>query len=77
MHTILIATEITHLAQRLSEVPLGRSASVAKATERSQRLLIAKIGAERNGDARMQHAISFSRRLAACGARDMTSNDEW
>jgi hypothetical protein len=34
MHTILTATEINRLAQRLSQTPLGRSASTAAASER-------------------------------------------
>jgi hypothetical protein len=51
MHTILTATEINHLAQRLSEAPLGRSASVAAATERFQRLLAARIGPARAAEA--------------------------
>ena len=51
MHTILTATEINRLAQRLSEAPLGRSASVAAAAERFQRLLATKIGPARAADA--------------------------
>jgi hypothetical protein len=51
MHTILTATEINRLAQRLSRTPLGRSASVAAATERFQRLLAAQIGPARAADA--------------------------
>jgi hypothetical protein len=51
MHTTLTATEINRLAQRLSQTPLGRSASVAKAAERFQRLLAAKIGPARAADA--------------------------
>jgi len=51
MHTILTATEINRLAQRLSRTPLGRSASVAKAAERFQRLLAAQIGPARAADA--------------------------
>ena len=47
MHTLLTATEINRLAQRLSQTPLGRSASVANAAERFERLLAARIGAER------------------------------
>ena len=47
MHTFLTATEINRLAQRLSQTPLGRSASVAAAAERLQRLLAARIGVER------------------------------
>ena len=47
MFTNFSAAQINRLAQRLSEVPLGRSASAAKAGERFQRLLAAKIGAER------------------------------
>jgi hypothetical protein len=51
MHTILTATEINRLAQRLSRTPLGSSASVAKAAERFQRLLAAQIGPARAADA--------------------------
>lgn len=47
MFTKLSAVQINRLAQRLSEVPLGRSASVAAAAERFERLLAAKIGADR------------------------------
>jgi hypothetical protein len=47
MFTNLSAVQINRLAQRLSEAPLGRSASVAAAAERFERLLAAKIGAER------------------------------
>lgn len=47
MFTNLSAVQINRLAQRLSEAPLGRSASVAVAAERFERLLAAKIGAER------------------------------
>ena len=47
MSTILTATEINRLAQRLSQPPLGRSASVAAAAERFERLLAARIGTER------------------------------
>ncbi len=47
MFTNLSAVQINRLAQRLSEVPLGRSASVSAAAERFERLLAAKIGAER------------------------------
>lgn len=47
MFTNLSAVQINRLAQRLSEVPLGRSASVAAAAERFERLLAAKIGANR------------------------------
>jgi hypothetical protein len=47
MVTNLTATQINRLAQRLSEAPLGRSASVAAAAERFERLLAARIGAER------------------------------
>lgn len=39
--------ERNRIAQRLSEAPLGRSASVAAAAERFERLLAAKIGADR------------------------------
>ncbi|MCA3444214.1 MAG: hypothetical protein INF52_12715 [Rhodobacter sp.] len=51
MHTILTATEINRLAQRLTQPPLGRSASVAAAAERFQRLLAAKIGPARAAEA--------------------------
>jgi hypothetical protein len=51
MHTILTATEINRLAQRLTQTPLGRSASAAAAAERFQRLLAAKIGRSRAADA--------------------------
>ncbi len=51
MQTILTATEINRLAQRLSEPPLGRSASMASAAHRFQRLLAAKIGPLRAADA--------------------------
>jgi hypothetical protein len=47
MFTNLSAVQINRLAQRLSEAPLGRSANVAAAAERFERLLAAKIGAER------------------------------
>lgn len=47
MFTNFSAVQINRLAQRLSEAPLGRSASVAAAAERFERLLAAKIGAER------------------------------
>ena len=47
MTTHLSAAQINRLAQRLSEAPLGRSASAAKAADRFQRLLAARIGAER------------------------------
>ena len=47
MFTNLSAVQINRLAQRLSEAPLGRSASVAVAAERFERLLAAKIGADR------------------------------
>jgi hypothetical protein len=47
MFTNLSAVQINRLAQRLSGAPLGRSASVAAAAERFERLLAAKIGAER------------------------------
>ncbi len=47
MFTIFSAVQINRLAQRLSEAPLGRSASVAAAAERFERLLVAKIGADR------------------------------
>jgi hypothetical protein len=47
MFTNLSAAQINRLAQRLSEAPLGRSASVAAAAERFERLLAARIGAYR------------------------------
>jgi hypothetical protein len=47
MFTNLTAIQINRLAQRLSEAPLGRSASVAAAAERFERLLAARIGADR------------------------------
>jgi hypothetical protein len=47
MFTNFTATQINRLAQRLSDAPLGRSASVAAAAERFERLLAAKIGTER------------------------------
>jgi hypothetical protein len=47
MFTNFSATQINRLAQRLSEAPLGRSASVAAAADRLERLLTARIGAER------------------------------
>jgi len=47
MFTNLSVVQINRLAQRLSEAPLGRSASVAAAAERFERLLAAKIGADR------------------------------
>lgn len=47
MFTNLSAVQINRLAQRLSEAPLGRSASVAAAAERFERLLAVKIGADR------------------------------
>lgn len=46
MFTNLSAVQINRLAQRLSEAPVGRSASVAVAAERFERLLAAKIGAD-------------------------------
>lgn len=45
--TTLFAVQINRLGQRLSEVPLGRSATTAIAAERFGRLLAARIGAER------------------------------
>ena len=42
MFTNLSAVQINRLAQRLSEAPLGRSASVTAAAERFERLLAAK-----------------------------------
>jgi len=47
MFTNLTAVQINRLAQRLSEAPLGRSASVAAAAERFERLLAGKIGTDR------------------------------
>jgi hypothetical protein len=47
MFTNFTAAQINRLAQRLSEAPLGRSASVAAAADRFERLLAAKIGADR------------------------------
>ena len=47
MFTNFSATQINRLAQRLSEAPLGRSASVAAAAERFERLLAAQIGTVR------------------------------
>jgi hypothetical protein len=47
MNTILSAAQINRLAQRLSEKPLGRSASATTAAERLQRLLAVRIGTER------------------------------
>jgi hypothetical protein len=47
MNTILTAAQINRLAQRLSDKPLGRSASATTAAERLQRLLAVRIGAER------------------------------
>lgn len=47
MFTNLSAVQINRLAQHLSEAPLGRSASVAAAAERFERLLAAKIGPDR------------------------------
>jgi hypothetical protein len=47
MFANLSAVQINRLAQRLSEAPLGRSASVATAAERCERLLAAKISADR------------------------------
>jgi hypothetical protein len=47
MFTNLSAVQINRLAQRLSAAPLGRSASVAAAAERFERLLAVKIGADR------------------------------
>ncbi len=51
MFTNLSAVQINRLAQRLSEVRLGRSASVAAAAERFERLLAARIGADRAPEA--------------------------
>ncbi len=47
MNTTLTAAQINRLAQRLSDKPLGRSASATTAAERLQRLLAVRIGAER------------------------------
>lgn len=47
MFTNLSAVQINLLAQRLSEAPLGRSASVAAAAERFERLLAVRIGGDR------------------------------
>ncbi len=47
MNTILSAAQINRLAQRLSDKPLGRSASATTAAERLQRLLAVRIGVER------------------------------
>ncbi len=47
MNTILTAAQINRLAQRLSDKPLGRSASATTAAERLRRLLAVRIGAER------------------------------
>jgi hypothetical protein len=47
MFTNFSVAQINRLAQRLSEAPLGRSASVAAAAERFERLLAARIGIER------------------------------
>jgi hypothetical protein len=47
MFTNLSAVQINRLAQGLSEAPLGRSASVAAAAERFERLLATKIGTDR------------------------------
>lgn len=47
MFTNFTATQINRLAQRLSEAPLGRSASVAAAADRFERLLAARIGIDR------------------------------
>ncbi len=47
MFTNLSVVQINRLAQRLSKVLLGRSASVAAAAERFERLLAARIGADR------------------------------
>jgi hypothetical protein len=47
MFTNFSATQINRLAQRLSEAPLGRSASVAAAADRFERLLATRIGTER------------------------------
>ncbi len=47
MFSNLSAVQINRLAQHLSEAPLGRRASVAAAAERFERLLAARIGADR------------------------------
>jgi hypothetical protein len=47
MNSILSAAQINRLAQRLSDKPLGRSASTTTAAERLERLLAVRIGAER------------------------------
>jgi len=47
MFTNLSTVQINRLAQRLSEAPLGRSANVAAATERFERLLAVRIGGDR------------------------------
>lgn len=47
MFTNLSTVQINRLAQRLSAAPLGRSASLAAAAERFERLLAAKIGVDR------------------------------
>ncbi len=47
MNTSLTAAQINRLAQRLSDKPLGRSASATTAAERLQRLLAVRIGAAR------------------------------
>lgn len=47
MFTNLTAVQINRLAQRLSAAPLGRSASLAAAAERFERLLAAKIDVDR------------------------------
>jgi hypothetical protein len=44
---MLTAAQINRLAQRLSDKPLGRSASATTAAERLQRLLAVRIGGER------------------------------
>ncbi len=51
MFTNLSVVQINRLAQRLSEAPLGRSANVAAAAERFERLLAARIGADRAPEA--------------------------
>jgi hypothetical protein len=47
MNTIFTAAQINRLAQRLSDKPLGRSATATTAAERLQRLLAVRIGDDR------------------------------
>jgi len=51
MLTNFSTVQNNRLAQRLSEAPLGRSASLDAAAERFERLLVAKIGADRTSNA--------------------------